>query len=167
MNRCLVFFSLSWLSLSSTTTWSPFLCLWRWKLSSLSKRSSLIRWVVPRVALTTPLCCEFDGLKRIVTKCSVNFNSFYSLVYIYDQLIKISLSMRRCGVGFPGRSNRTQARHHCDVSSGLCCPGANPRRWIPKLVTLFDVIPRVNEYLSFEIAKCSWKNLEFWVSLFW
>ena len=35
------------------------------------------------------------------------------------------------------------ARHRCDVSSELCCPGAKPRRWIPPLVTRFGVIPRV------------------------
>ena len=27
------------------------------------------------------------------------------------------------------------ARHHCDVSSELCSPGAKPRSWAPPLVT--------------------------------
>ena len=35
------------------------------------------------------------------------------------------------------------ARHRCDVSSELCCPGVKLRRWTPPLVTRFGVIPRV------------------------
>ena len=35
------------------------------------------------------------------------------------------------------------ARHRCDVSSELCSEGAKPRRWIPPVVTRFDVITRV------------------------
>ena len=35
------------------------------------------------------------------------------------------------------------ARHSCDVFSELCCSGAKSRRWIPPLVTHFDVITRV------------------------
>ena len=30
-----------------------------------------------------------------------------------------------------------------DISSKLYCPSAKPRRWIPPLVTRFDVTPRV------------------------
>ena len=35
------------------------------------------------------------------------------------------------------------ARHRCNVTLELCCPGAKPRRWAPPLVTSFGVIPRV------------------------
>ena len=35
------------------------------------------------------------------------------------------------------------ARHRCDVSLELYCPGAKPRRWIPPLVTHFRVKTRV------------------------
>ena len=35
------------------------------------------------------------------------------------------------------------ARHDCDISSALCCPGAKPRRWDPPLVKRFVVISRV------------------------
>ena len=46
------------------------------------------------------------------------------------------------GAGQIGTLSPT-ARHRCDVSLDLCCPGAMPRRWIPLLVTRFGVIPRV------------------------
>ena len=32
--------------------------------------------------------------------------------------------------------------HRCDVSSGLCSPGAMPRHWAPPLVTRFGVMPQ-------------------------
>ena len=38
-------------------------------------------------------------------------------------------------VRFPDRSIRTQCRHCSHVCSGLCCPDAKPRRWIPLLTT--------------------------------
>ena len=46
-------------------------------------------------------------------------------------------SWRRC----PGWSNRTQ-RHHCDVSSKLCCPSAKPPGCAPPLVSRFGIISR-------------------------
>ena len=35
------------------------------------------------------------------------------------------------------------AHYYCDVFFELCCSGAKTRRWIPLLVTRFDVIMRV------------------------
>ena len=35
------------------------------------------------------------------------------------------------------------ARHHCDVSSELCCPVAKPRRWTTPLVTHFGLVPQI------------------------
>ena len=29
------------------------------------------------------------------------------------------------------------ARHHCDVSSELCCPDTKPQRWAPPLVSRY------------------------------
>ena len=36
-----------------------------------------------------------------------------------------------------------KVRHRCNVSSELSWPGAKPQRWIPQLVTRFDVMARV------------------------
>ena len=48
------------------------------------------------------------------------------------------------GLGFDSRAGQIgTARHRCDVSSGLCCPGAKPRKWAPPLVTRFGVLTRV------------------------
>ena len=52
------------------------------------------------------------------------------------------------GLGFDSQAGKIvtvspTARHRCDVSSELCCPGAKPRRWAPSLDTRFGVIPRV------------------------
>ena len=35
------------------------------------------------------------------------------------------------------------ARHRCDVSLEMCCPGAKSRRWASPLVTAFGVLSRV------------------------
>ena len=48
------------------------------------------------------------------------------------------------GLGFDSRALKSNtvsstARHRCDVSLELCCPGAMPGRWTPPLVTRFDV----------------------------
>ena len=39
------------------------------------------------------------------------------------------------------------ARHHCDVSSGLCCPGVKPRRWPGHLLHASAQYPVYNEDL--------------------
>ena len=41
------------------------------------------------------------------------------------------------------------ARHRCDVSAELCCPGAKPRRWVPPIVARIGEIPRVYNKDSF------------------
>ena len=41
------------------------------------------------------------------------------------------------------------ARHRCDVSLELCCPGAKSRRWAPPDVTRFGVIPQVQWRFDF------------------
>ena len=61
------------------------------------------------------------------------------------QLFKTSLSVREVWVSITGavKSDTVSptARHHCDVSSELCCPGAKSRSWAPTLATRFGVIP--------------------------
>ena len=52
------------------------------------------------------------------------------------------------GLGFDSRAGQIDtvspaARHRCEVSLELCCPGAKPWRLAPPLVTRFGVIPRV------------------------
>ena len=52
------------------------------------------------------------------------------------------------GLGFKSRVGQIgtvspTARHHCDVPSKLCSPGAKPRILFPPLVTRFGVKPRV------------------------
>ena len=52
------------------------------------------------------------------------------------------------GLGFDSRAGQIGAvsstvRHHSDVSSELCSPGAKSRRWAPSLVTRFGVLTPV------------------------
>ena len=52
------------------------------------------------------------------------------------------------GLGFDSRAGQigsvlATTRHRCNVSSELCCSGAQPPRWAPPLVTRFEVIPLV------------------------
>ena len=59
-------------------------------------------------------------------------------------LVASARIIRAGGLGFDSRAGQIgtvspPARPRCDVSSELCCPGAMPRRWIPSIVTRFDV----------------------------
>ena len=61
------------------------------------------------------------------------------------------------GLGFHSRAGQSgrvlpTARHRCDVSSELRCPGAKARR-APSLVIRFNVKPRVNKDLIFFFEK--------------
>ena len=52
------------------------------------------------------------------------------------------------GLGFKSRVGQIGSmsltdRHRCDVSSELCCPGDERRRWALPLVICFGVTPRV------------------------
>ena len=51
-------------------------------------------------------------------------------------------------MGFGSRAGKIgpvslTARHHWEVPSKLCCPGAKPWKWDPSLVTCYGIIPRV------------------------
>ena len=59
-----------------------------------------------------------------------------------------ALAIGAGGLGFDYRAGQIDTvspttRHRCDVSSELCSPGAQPRRWAPQLITRFGVIRRV------------------------
>ena len=59
-----------------------------------------------------------------------------------------SLWVREVWDSISGPVKTSARRHRCEVSLELCCPGAEPRRWIPPLVTRFSVIPRISRLIG-------------------
>ena len=70
------------------------------------------------------------------------------LISVTSRIIisKASLLAREVWGSIPGSVQSetvATARHLCDVSSELYCPGDKPRRWTPPLLTRFGVIPGI------------------------
>ena len=85
-------------------------------------------------------------LKKTVNIRYDNYLSCFSKPFDYVYTIRpVSSVVKHIhidagGLGFDSRAGQIG---HSDVSSELCCPGAEPRRWSPALVTRFGVLPRV------------------------
>ena len=79
------------------------------------------------------------------------FNNFSTNRTVITQLLKMSLSMWKVGGSIPRpvKSDidtvQPAARHRCDVSSELCCPGARSRGRAPPLVATLRYYSECNE----------------------
>ena len=84
-------------------------------------------------------------MEELQKTSSFNYISLYLLNML--TIVKILLLVRKVGGLIPGPVKldtvSPTARHRCDVSSELCCPGAKPQRWAPLFVIRLGVIPRV------------------------
>ena len=90
---------------------------------------------------------QFFRSSQTFLRCKIFFNNSDNKTGRLVQFYGTSLSVREVWGSIPGpvKSNTVSptARHRVDVSSELCYPSAETRRWAPPIVPLFGVISRV------------------------
>ena len=97
--------------------------------------------VIALVCIESSFCFSFSGSFDFDSAgSSPDFKTCHSCLFInwlINWLVNIVVNDIAIGAGGLGSIPGTMksdtvsptARHRCDVSSELCCPGANPRKW--------------------------------------
>ena len=97
--------------------------------------SATTRWSTMHFFICSKLIYQFQVISRVVLYS-------YSFCGSVGAVVK-DIAIGAGGLGLTSRTGQMeQSRHRCDATSGLCCPGAKPRKWVLPLVARFGVVPR-------------------------